>query len=353
MASESPGSPPGLFRVALKSGAMRRITTPEPGGTGDWCPAYSPDGNVLAYLHNTGSRRLSPLYRAPVDKSGVPLAEGGRIETGSVGFTDLAWSADGKSIIGATPSGLVRVPLSGRAVQPLPFPDGSQPAVAHRGNSLVYVRPSRDTDIFRVAAPGAPRAVRRLISSTREEFGPQYSADVKRIAFVSDRTGSDEIWIATAEGENARQVTSFGRTQANAASVGSPRWSPDGHWIAFDSTAGPRPGIYVIPSNGGESRRITPREISGVRPSWSHDGRWIYFGSNPRGDWNIWKISPQSGSLVQVTRNGGREAFEAPGGEFLYYTKTPPTIGIWRLSVLSGAESKFSDAGTQGRWAIG
>jgi hypothetical protein len=55
---------------------------------------------------------------------------------------------------------------------------------------------------------------------------------------------------------------------------------------------------------------------------------------------------------VQVTRNGGREAFEPPGGEFVYYTKTPPILGIWRISLRTGAEIRFIDAGTQGRWAI-
>jgi dipeptidyl aminopeptidase/acylaminoacyl peptidase len=175
--------------------------------------------------------------------------------------------------------------------------------------------------------------------------------DGKRIAFVSDHTGFEEIWTTDSNGQDVRQVTSFGGPGA-----GSPRWSPDGTSIAFDSTVGGRAGIYVVAASGGAARRITSTEASGVRPSWARDGNWIYFGSDQSGDWQIWKTKPSGGRAIQVTRNGGREAFEAPGGEFVYYTKTPPSQGIWRVPVVGGtevAELKVSGGGTQGKWALG
>lgn len=348
MDSDPAGAPPSLFQVAIDSGHKRRITTADPSGTGDWCPAYSPDGRTLAYLHDTGSFRLSPLYVVRVDARGVPSASPRHLDTASVGFTDFDWDPDGRSLIAATISGLVRVPLSGGVVQPLPFPDGAQPTVAPRGDLLVYVRPFRDTDIFRVPGPRGSGAVTRLISSTREESAPQYSPDGRQIAFASDRTGAEEIWVAEGDGQNARQLTSFG-----GPSVGSPRWSPDGNWIAFDSTAGGRAAIYVVAASGGPARKITSADVSSVRPSWSRDGRWIYFGSNQGGDWQIWKTRPQGGTPVQVTRKGGREAFEDPNGNFVYYTKTPPENGIWRVPSAGGEEIKISGSGSQGRWAVG
>jgi hypothetical protein len=61
---------------------------------------------------------------------------------------------------------------------------------------------------------------------------------------------------------------------------------------------------------------------------------------------------------MQVTRHGGREAFEAPNGEFLFYTKAPPAAGIWWISCRNGGcdggdETKISGAGKQGKWAVG
>lgn len=352
MHSDPPGAPPGLFRVALNSGEKQRVTTAEAGGTGDWCPSFSPDGRMLGYLHNTGSLVLSPLVVVPVNERGLPSGTPRQIAAGSVDFSDFTWSADGGSFIGTTASGLVRVPLAGGTPMPLPFPDGRQAAVSPRGNLMVYVQPFVDTDIFRVPGPGVAGQPTRLISSTRQEFSPRYSPDGSQIAFISDRTGSQEIWIADADGRNIRRITSFG-----GPSVGSPRWSPDGNWIAFDSTAAGASAIYVTAASGGPPRRITSPDVTSVRPSWSHDDKWIYFGSNRSGAWQIWKTTPEGAAPVQVTRDGGREAFEAPGGDFLYYTKAPPEPGIWRVpldaAVASGAEEKVTAAGSQGRWAVG
>ena len=348
MDSDPPDAPPSLFRVAVDSGEKRRMTTAESGGTGDWCPAYSPDGRTLGYLHDTGSWRLAPLYIVGVDSHGMPSALPRMVQTAPVGFTDFDWSADGRSLIAAAPYGLVRVPLSGGSVVPLPFPDASQLTVAPRGNEMVYVQPSRDTDIFRLPGPRGSGGDTRLISSTRQESAPQYSADGRNVVFVSDRTGSEEIWTAGSTGENARQVTSFG-----GPAVGSPRPSPDGKCIAFDSTAGGKPAIYLIAARGGSAQRITSEEVSSVRPSWSHDGQWIYFGSDASGDWQIWKVRPQGGKPIQVTQKGGREAFEDPSGKFVDYTKMPPEKGIWRVPSSGGDEIKISDSGSQGRWAMG
>jgi dipeptidyl aminopeptidase/acylaminoacyl peptidase len=187
----------------------------------------------------------------------------------------------------------------------------------------------------------------RLISSTRLDYGPQYSPDSKRIAFTSGRSGTNEIWLCDADGLNPVQLTSFA-----GPDVGSPRWSPDGRQIAFDSVAKGNRDIFVVSMEGGKPRRLTEDSSDEVRPSWSHDGRWIYFGSNRTGDWQVWKSPAEGGKAVQVTQQGGREAFESFDGDLVYYTKSFGIPGIWKVPVTGGDETRVLDEALQGFWAL-
>ncbi len=134
--------------------------------------------------------------------------------------------------------------------------------------------------------------------------------------------------------------------------MGSPRWSADGQWIAVDRREEGQSDIYVVASQGGVLRRLTSERSDEVRPSWSRDGMWVYFGSNRSGEWQVWKIPAKGGAASQVTRHGGREAFESADGRFVYYTKPFPEAGISKVSVGGGEETEVVDQGIQGAWAV-
>ena len=124
--------------------------------------------------------------------------------------------------------------------------------------------------------------------------------------------------------------------------TGTPRWSPNGQQIAFDSRAPGNADIFVMDSQGGPPRQLTNETSADVIPSWSRDGRWIYFASARSGFWEVWKMPSAGGPAEQVTRHGGYGAFESADGKFLYYTKYPaiPGIpGIWRMPTSGGEET--------------
>ncbi|MBI1790198.1 MAG: serine/threonine-protein kinase [Acidobacteria bacterium] len=104
----------------------------------------------------------------------------------------------------------------------------------------------------------------------------------------------------------------------------------------------------------GLAKLIEPVEANETseETGWSAGGRWIYFGSNRGGDWQVWKVPAEGGAAVQVTRHGGREAFESVDGKILYYTKQTPAAGIWRVAPGGGEETQAIDRGAQGGWAI-
>jgi Tol biopolymer transport system component len=205
-------------------------------------------------------------------------------------------------------------------------------------------------NIWRIEARGTKGAgaspPAKLISSTRSDESPQYSPDGKKIVFSSSRTGDLELWMCDADGSNPVQLTSF-----DGPHVGSPRWSPDGRQIAFDSTAAEHRDIYLVGVDGGRPRRLTTEPSADVRPSWSRDGRFVYFGSDRGGEWQVWKAPAEGGPAVQLTRGGGREAFESPDGRFVYYAKEN-VPGLWRMPAEGGEEVKVLNQVRQGAWAV-
>src|SRR5262249_37426670 len=121
---------------------------------------------------------------------------------------------------------------------------------------------------------------------------------------------------------------------------GTPRWSPDGERIAFDSDVGGKWAIFVVSSNGGKPKRMTSVAANDDAPSWSRDGKWIYFVSDRNGADQVWKMPAEGGESVQVTKKGGTEAAESSDGKTLYYAKGRFDTGLWKVPVGGGEETQ-------------
>ncbi|MGB2665813.1 MAG: winged helix-turn-helix domain-containing protein [Candidatus Acidiferrum sp.] len=172
--------------------------------------------------------------------------------------------------------------------------------------------------------------------------GPQPSPDGSKLVFMAGRTDAMDIWVCNSDGSSPRKLTDTGR-------AGTPRWSPDSHWIVFDSDGRfGRSGIYVVSADGGMVRAVVEDQANNSVPSWSRDGRFIYFASNQGADWGredneIWKVPAAGGQPVQITRHGGFSAFESTDGQTLYYAKSRyENPEIWRVPVNGGTESRVS-----------
>ncbi len=344
----SPSESYSVFLLSRETGEKRRLTYPPAGVIGDGCPVFSPGGKTLAFV------RLSVVDDA--DIYFLPLNGGAseRLTSGRAGINGLTWTPDGRDIFFSLPRwtgarfGLWKISANGGAPEQvtrgLDVPD---PTISSRGNRLAFTQKINDYNVWRIdlaRSKGQSNSMAPLISSTWIDTVPQYSPDGKKIVFYSNRSGRAELWVCEADGSHPVQLTNL------LDNPGSPRWSPDSRKIAFDLRIEGNSDIYVINADGGQPRRLTVEPSEDMVPSWSRDGRWIYFGSDRNGSLQIWKMPVEGGQAVQVTRQGGFEAIEAPGGKFLYYAKGRRLPGIWRIPVEGGAETPVLDYHQAGFW---
>ena len=318
----STSEPYALFELSLDNSSIRRLTAPP--GIGDMRVAFSPDGRTLGII------RVS-------DKSiGVHLltlatgVERTLLEGQQEWFGGITWSPDARHLIlSANQQGVRRLwklPVAGGALEQLVIAgeDAYYPAVSAQSKRLIFVRSFRDWDFSRMTLSRGKLedAPSTFPSSPRLDLDPAFSPDGRTLAFVSERSGTREVWISNADGSNASQLTSF-----RGAGAGRPSWSPDGRHLAFQSL-----GINVMPVDGRALRKLAG---DGELPTWSADGKWIYF-IRSRGKFMPWKVPSAGGTPVQVLDSEVFSVREAPRGRDLYFVRTD---GIWRLSLADGQQT--------------
>ena len=344
---EAANSNPGIFLVDVESGAKRRLTAP-PENLSDNTPRFSPDGKLLAFV------RAANAYDKDLFIVEATGGEPRQLTFDKSAINGLSWSADRNIIFASnrkqSSSNLWQIAADGSNEPELVMTGGknpTKPAVAPDGKTVAFVEDFQDTNIWRIEIDAAGKQIssRKFIESARADHSPNFSPNGKQIAFVSDRTGDYEIWIADADGSNPMQLT-----HSNGAAAGTPRFSPDGKFIAFDWQIEGKGEIFVISAKGSPPRRLTELPSHDVMPSWSADGRWIYFCSDKSGDLNIWKIPSDGGEVVQITRQGGFEAFESPDGKSVFYSKGRGVAGLWRVSTDGGEESAVAELAEAGYW---
>jgi Tol biopolymer transport system component len=345
----SPGEPFSIFSTSLRGGPRRRLTTPPLGTFGDTYCAFSPDGRRLAVVRYWNLYQ-SDLLVMPVDEpeSGVE-----RLTTGFAGMIGIDWSPDGQAIVFGSHQGLWKVPLTG-ARKPTrvvvfngdaAFPAFSRVVGQTSSIRLAYESTIRDVNIWRWD-PGR-REARKIAGSTWYDDFPAVAPGGDRVAFASNRTGENEIWVADDDGANPQQVT-FHRGPV----VMAPAWSPDGKRLVFSSEVGGNRDIYVIRPDGSQSTRITTAPSDETNPSWSPDGRWIYFRSDQSGVGQLWKVPAAGGTPIRVTTGEALRGFPSPDGRLLYFVRSADTPGLWLVPADGGRETLILSNVRDGYWAV-
>jgi len=116
-----------------------------------------------------------------------------------------------------------------------------------------------------------------------------------QIAFVSNRTGHQEIWVMDYDGFNQHPITSYGSISL------TPRWSPDNTKLAFTSYLLGNPDLFLYSLE--TNRRIPFPRFKGLTttPAWSPDGKKLLFCSSMSGDPEIYLADTNGFNLQRLT----------------------------------------------------
>ena len=123
-----------------------------------------------------------------------------------------------------------------------------------------------------------------LTTGPGNDLRPAWSADGTQIAFFSNVSGNNEIWVMDADGANQRQLTN------DPADDRRPAWSPDGAWIAFDSDRAGGRDLWIMDAEGGQVKQLTTSVGQDSFAAWNPDGATIAYYIFDAGTTDIWTI---------------------------------------------------------------
>src|SRR5262249_11070996 len=206
------------------------------------------------------------------------------------------------------------------------YPDAAQSltsfTLSPKGDRLALVTRG---EVFPVPVKNGPTMPVTHGSGARER-GASFSPDGKRIVYITDASGEEEI----------RTLDAWGRGDPKVAMAAGksgyhyfPHWSPDGKWIAYGDE---KQSLYIVPAGGGAPIKVDHSDQAAITDyAWSPDGRWLAYSKAARTDYSsLWiydtKLSKLH-TLTEGTTNDFGPAWD-PDGRYLYFLSTRATNPI-------------------------
>jgi Tol biopolymer transport system component len=265
-------------------------------------PAWSPDGNRVAYSGEVGSVRK-------IFVKDISAGDEKQITQGEMDDIQPTWSLDGSTIL------FVRAQKPNEKLQP-----------ADVFGSFDF------GDVWSINLQTGEQT--KLIDNA---FNPAYSPDGKSVAFDASRSGPRRIWTADSTGYNPQQIST---DVSEDTSHVRPRWSTDGKRIVFQNIERTKFNARAIELDSRKMTWITNDLNNNLNPIWSYNGDAVYFSSDRGGGYNIWRLPVSNsgepiGQAQQVTTGAGQDVELAlsPDGKRLSFSVLKQNADLWRLPV--------------------
>jgi len=172
---------------------------------------------------------------------------------------------------------------------------------------------------------------RRLTDHTKTRNGynitPALSPDGEQFAFISDRSGYTDIWLASAiDGRGLKKLVEGQRSpdfESFRFLYTSLNWSSDGRFLTFVAKSGPEEAVYVYALYNKKIIKKFTFGLDGIlSPCFSPDGKTIVFSGIDGGSSNLYQVDIDSGELTQLTddRYTQRDPVFSPDGKRIAFT---------------------------------
>ena len=301
----------GLFLMGITGGAVRRLTD------SGFNPAWSPDGKKIAFATEGVA---GPLQRKLFSQILVIEVDTGNTRVlAKDDAVQPSWSPHGQRIAywgvpaGSSQRILYTIPAEGGTPSPI-IQDGHMnwnPVWSADGHYLYYVSDrSGSMNAWRLPideATGEPQGEPESINSSSQSLG-LLSVSGQRIAYATDEGKSNlERWTldpVTFKVADKPQPVTQGSRSVRSAAV-----SPDGQWIAFD-TSSPQEDLYLVRPDGTGQRQLTTDVAKDRLPQWIPGGSRLLFYSDRGGRYGAWTIDADGRGLQPLP--GGGESLTNP-----------------------------------------
>lgn len=185
----------------------------------------------------------------------------------------------------------------------------------------------------------------RLTNDAGADVAPSVSPDGTKVVFASNRDGNSEIYIVNSDGTGLQRLTQD--TGTTLPEDTDPVFSPNGQSIAWVSTRGGHSNIWLMDATGANQRRLTNLLGSQVisAPAWSPNSSQIAFVTTISTSSNVRLVSASGGSVTTTGATQGdliQSLTYNPAGTQIAFTVKPRTTGSYRIVVLTIATDAIS-----------
>jgi WD40 repeat protein len=259
-----------------ESGTRRPLTVGVSATELDYFPRFSPDGRTLAFQRG----ELLPDMQSTLWTVDLATGEETQLTNSPAALGGMSWIDEHTLLFTLRNAGSMRsrlIDVATGATRPIDASAFMHPEYRREDRRLIAVAPRFDRDI---AIIGADRDATLVAQSASDDHSGRLSADERWIAFISRRSGHDELWISSTEGDTSRRLTNF-----SGASVGSPDWSPDGSSILVTVASESGERLYAVDVSSATETPIETGFDDVTAPRWI-EGGWVA-GCRSNTDWGI------------------------------------------------------------------